>query len=326
MSNVPIYQFVSNILQVFKAYLPFSATTVPTASISLVNFKERTVGIGNRISAVKFGGFNLFEIKGIRLEALVRFQQWADTYEAINSENEKLCKTLLADRVKLKELGVLQLDLERSSDVEFIASLNAWRIISDYKVLFEFQYTDNDHAASLITHIPVESKLENYQDSLEVFNVLSDGMVRWDNETAMPLVIKGPVKLKTLSGISFIPGDIPSGYVSITRSFLGATENPKIFPSLSSFLDSVAGQNSNESNAKVNFDSVAVFLSTLTSTYEPLILGDWNLDNEADQYETASFTFNDAIYLKSHTDFVTIAYDGIKFDQPSVVYLRVGKE
>jgi hypothetical protein len=326
MNNSQINQVLSNFLGIFKSYVPSSAGTVSKSLVSVVNFKERSVGLGNRISTVKFGGFNLQEIKGMRFDTLVRFQQLADTFEAINSDHDKLCNALLTDLDNLKKLGILQLNLERSSDIEFVASINAWRIISDYKILYEFQYTDSDDAASLIAQIPIESRLENFDQFPEVFDVYSENMIRWDNESASPLLIKGPAELKILSGISFIPSDIPSGHVSIIRSFFGTTQEPKIYASLSSFWDSVAGQNSTEINAQVKFDSISDFLNTLTSTYEPLLLGDWNLEDKPDQYEVASTSFKSSICLKSKSDFFNIKYEGIKFNHPGVVYLRADKE
>jgi hypothetical protein len=260
------------------------------------------------------------------LEAVVRFQLWAATPAEAETAIADLNARLLAGRDALWIAGVLKLALVDSAVAEFVTSVNAWRKTADYRLLYEFHYEDSDGAESLIAKIPVQSDLEALDSPERETTVVTGEMVRWDNEATPALVIRGPFNISSLAVLAFVPGSAPTGTVTVKRTFDGAAGPATPHPTWAAFLAAVAGPNALERHAQISFASLADFLAEFTSAGDPVSLGDWNVDNVPDSYQAKALSIQPIIYLTSVLDRLEITYQGTKFDQVGVVYLRAQRK
>src|SRR5262245_14564136 len=72
---------------------PGSPLPPPTVSLSSVN--ERGVGLGNRVGQDLRGSFGVATLKGVRLDAVARYQLWADTPGDVEAVSQTLIGQLL---------------------------------------------------------------------------------------------------------------------------------------------------------------------------------------------------------------------------------------
>jgi hypothetical protein len=257
----------------------------------------------------------------MRLDALVRFNLWADDLPAIEAFIAGLNAQLIASRDALWEAGFLRVALEATSPAEEVTSFSAWRQYVDYRILFEFRYADTDGAESLIARIPIHTDPEVRDSPDRETTVVTDKMARWDNLDAPLLVVRGPFSVGRLSALSAIPGLAPGGAVTITRTFDGASGPPVDHPApLAGFLAAVAGPDAPERHAQIVFPSLSDFLAALSAAGDPLIMGDWDTDGVLDSYQPRSLAIEPAIRLPSASDRLEI--QSTAFDQVAVVYLR----
>lgn len=299
-------------------YLPIASPPLPAPSVSVASVKERAVGLGNRRGTETRGSFAVVELKGIRLDALARFQLWASGPAEAETAMTSLNTNLMADRDELWTKGFLRLALEATPPADLVpAPISAWRKHADYRVLYEYPYTDTDGAESLIARIPVgiDSK---FGESTTV----TDEMVRWDNQDAPPLVVRGRFSVGGLSALVFIHGPGPSGTVTLMRTFDGATGAPATHAPLAAFLAAVAGSNAPERHAQVTFASLSDFLAAFSAAGDPVALGDWDADGVPDEYQPRTLALEPAIQLPGAADRLEIIYQSAAFDQVAVVYLR----
>lgn len=311
-------QVVSDLLDVLKTYLPSTTlSSLPAPSISIFSLQERTVGLGNRLGKETRNALSITELKGGRLDAVVCFQLWAYTPEAVDLALDQLHGRLLAAKDKLRAKGFLRLAAEETLLEEYVSTLNAWRKTTKYRVLYEFRYSDTDGAESLIAQIPIGIDGE-YGESTTV----TDRMVRWDNQTAPLLVLRGCFAVVRLSSLAFIPGSAPSGTVTLTRTFDGASGTPTSYPTLQSFLAVVAGSNPAERHGQFTFSTLSDFLTAFDLGGDPIELGDWDEDFVPDHYESKTLTFEPAILLPTEADRLEINYQNTSFDRVAVFYLR----
>lgn len=233
---------------------------LPVPTLSVVSVTERAVGLGSRIGTENRGPFTVAALKGIRLEAVVRYHLWADTSNNVDRDIQALIKRLLGDRDVLRAAGFLRLGLKSTSASENVFAEDAWRQSAEFGVLYEFPYQDSDDADSLIARIPI-----NISEEFTESTTITDEMVRWDNESAPPLLLRGGLSIGKLSGLAFIPGTAPTRTVTLTRTFDGATGLPLTHPTMTSFLAAVAGANPPQRHANVAFTSLKTFLAAITS-------------------------------------------------------------
>ncbi len=325
-SAPPLDQVVAALLEILDDYLPPPPASLPAPSVTAISLKERPLGMGNRRGSETRGGFSVLALKGTRLEAMARFQLWATTSAEAETAMANLNARLLADRDALWSAGILRLALEDSSLADFASTANAWRKTADYWVLYEFHYEDSDGAESLIARIPIDSDLEVRNSPERETTVVTGEMIRWDNKAAPALVIRGPFKIGSLSVLAFVPGTVPTGTVTVKRSFEGAAGPPVTYPTWAAFLNAVASPNAQERHAQISFASLADFLAAFTAAGNPVVLGDWDLDNALDSYQAKALTIQPAIHLASASDLLEIAYQGAVFDQVGVIYLRVQRK
>jgi hypothetical protein len=199
-------------------------------------------------------------LKGIRLEAVVQYQLWAATSSNVDRDIQALIKRLLSDRDLLRAAGFLRLALKSTSASENVFAEDAWRQSAEFAVLYEFPYQDSDEADSLIARIPI-----NISEEFSESAIVTDEMVRWDNQSAPPLLLRGRLSIGKLTALAFIPGTAPTGKVTLTRTFDGAAGLPITHPTLTSFLAAVAGASPSQRHAEVVFTSLEKFLAAITS-------------------------------------------------------------
>jgi hypothetical protein len=324
-STSPVDQAVSALLDILDDYLPPPVASIPEPSVAAINLHERSVGLGNHRGTERRGAFLALALKGVRLEGAIRFQLWATTPVDCEAAMTDLNGRLMGDKGALWNAGILQLALERSTPPDLFPSLSAWRTTASYRVLFEFRYEDSDGAESVITRIPIDSDLEVHDAPERETTAVTDEMVRWDNEAAAPLTVRGPFTIASLSALSFIPGTAPTGTVTVKRTFDGAIGPPGTYPDWSAFLTAVGGANAPERHAQTQFSSLTELLAAFTPAGDPVTLGDWDLNDVPDNYDTSVLALQPPILLSGMTDLFEITFQGAMLDQLAVVYLRSGR-
>jgi hypothetical protein len=233
---------------------------LPPAAVFLTSVVERTVGLGSRVGTDTRGPFSVAALRGLRVEAVVRFEIWRRTPAEVGQAVGDLITNLLGDRDALRVEGFLRVSLKNTGSSENVFAEEAWRQNVEFDVLFEFPYRDSDGAESLIARIPIDMTGEFTETTTVV-----DEMTRWDQEDAFPLALRGPLNIGALTALAFIAGLAPTGQVTITRTFDDAPGLPTNHPALPSFLAAVTGDNPAQRHANVTFVSLVEFLRALAS-------------------------------------------------------------
>jgi hypothetical protein len=309
-------------LTVLKGFLPPApvlSPPVPAPGLSLVGLQERTVGLGQRVGTDLRGPFSVAALKGIRLEAVVRYQVWANTLPDVELSIQDLIVRLLGDRDALRAAGFLRLALNSTSAGENVET-DIWRETADFAVLYEFPFVDSDGADSLIAQIPIKLDGE-LTESLTV----SDEMTRWDNLSAPSLALRGRSIIGGLSALAFTPGTVPGGAVTLTRTFDGASGTPPTHPDLPTFLAAVTDPDNPAREGRVSFASLTDFLAAFSAAGDAITLGDWDEDllHTPDSYQSLALPIEPPITLPGVADRFEITYQ-ITVPSPNavVVYLR----
>jgi len=316
----PTLDAVANsMLKPLRQYLPPKTPAIPEPTVSVASMAERAIGIGRSRGGNSLGSFGVVSLKGIRLEALARFQLWARNPIQVERAISNLNMRLMADRENLRSQGFLRVALEITPPAEsFPNPVGAWRKFADYRVLYEFDYQSSDGAQGLIARIPVR-----IDDGLNQSMTITDGMTRWDNTTAPAVVVRGTAAVSGMSLLSFVPGPLPTGPVTVTRTYDGAPGNPPAYATLAKFLAAISGSASHR-HAKFTFPSFGGFRNAFKSVGGPITLGDWNKDGTADEYRPSILTIAPPVGLPTIRDRFEVNYDsGRKFDRIGVVYLRL---
>lgn len=114
-------QVMAAMMGVLTPYLPPPDPPLPNPAVSVASVKERSVGMGSQRGADTLGPFGAIDPKGVRLEAVIRFQLWAagptqadDSFTTLNSQ-------ILAARDTLFRQGFLRLSLESAPPPDFFA-------------------------------------------------------------------------------------------------------------------------------------------------------------------------------------------------------------
>ncbi|MCA1567694.1 MAG: hypothetical protein LC803_19025 [Acidobacteria bacterium] len=272
----------------------------PQPSLSLVSVTERAVGIGNLRGTGMVGPFNVRSLKGVQLDAVVRFQYWAETPEESDALVTGLQGRLRSAGNELRAAGFLRIEAAGITVAESVAAVNDfWRKSADYRVLYEFQYEDNDDALGLIAKIPVDVA-GFFANPMEI----TDDMVRWDDVAAPALAVRGsgtrPRRLSALTAVAFLP-DTPAiwdGLGVTVRVSVGGVEDEQNFASVRSFLDAF-----DELEGTIVLNGNSYFAGRL-----PL--------------EAVGFPVALPFILKGD-DFLTVSYSDEKFDGDAIFYLRV---
>jgi hypothetical protein len=201
--------------------------------------------------------------------------------------------------------------------------VNGWRKATSYDVLYEYRYVDSDDADSLITAIPVTTDPERAGSPDREQQTVTDEMVRWDNEAAPELVLRGPAAISRISALVFEPGPTFGGTVVVRRAD-GRSGTVTHLPDLTAFLDATTGDAPVTTNADVSL-APDDFLTALGAAGTGIELGDWDTDGATDAYTGFDRLLDATISLPAWTDVLSISYSGpaTGLDQTGVVYLRV---
>lgn len=268
---------------------------LPTPGVSIVSVAERTVGLGNRRGTNAVGPFAVLALKGVRLDAVVRYQYWAGDPAGADALISGLQTRLGTADEQLRALGFLRIAGEGTSLAENIATLNAWRKTADYRVLYEFRYQDADGAESLIARIPIDINSE-FNESTSV----SDEMIRWDNLRAPVLSVRrgrhSVLQVGALNILAFLPAGWNGNAVTLTASVNG-TVTQQIFASVRDFLNAF------------ELETQVVELGGAPYREGRIVFPNPN--------------FPAPIILRTDQDFFRITYSSPSFDSQAVVYLRV---
>lgn len=305
---------------------------LPEPSVSVTSVTERALAVGNRRGTERRGSFALVELKGGRLEAGVRFQFLADDSGVVDAAVQELHKRLLAARDELWVAGFLRFAAEETSLAEHVSTLNVWRKITDYQVLYEFHYQDTDGAESIIARIPIHSDPEERDSLQRETTLVTDEIVRWDEKRdrdhpgAPPLEVAGSVgsrlQVTGLAILAYLPAGWTGKQVTLARLDRRSTDAATVYPTLEEFLAAVTDQTNPDRNAQVKFISIAAFLAEFEPAGDPIELGDWDEDGMPDVYQPGTLAFDPPIRLEKGYDLIRLGYQDSEFDRRAVVYLR----
>ncbi len=259
-------------LNALRQYLPPRNESLPEPTVSVFSANQRALGLGNLRNVESRSGFAVVEMKGVRFDAVARFQLWASDPSEADRTADQINRSLLADRNTLRAKGFLRLDLEKALPVEYMGALDAWRKAADYRLLFEFIYPHVD-SQSLLVRVPVVVDAA-FGESF----VVTKEIVRWDNETAPALIVGGPFLIRQLAALSFVAGQVPTGAITLRRTFKGATDSPTRYSDLASLLAATADPAVQERHGEVIFPSLTSFLDSFAEAGDPVLLGDWDQD------------------------------------------------
>jgi len=295
-----------------QGYLPQGSPAVPGPSVAVASLVERTVGIGNWRGAQTRGGIGPVDLRGGRIDAVVRFHVWAAQPSDAESAAQALSRRLLGDRGKLREIGFLRLALKDVTEPgpQLISGPDVWRDSAAFQVLYEYVFDSSD-GEGLIARIPVA-----IDSDLNESTTISDEMARWDDQTADPLVVRGRSRVGRISVLDSAAGAPPTGPVLLLRTHDGAEGPPIDHASLADFLAAVEGEVPAQNHARFIFASWTSFLASLQADPQPIILG-------GDECTPRELEIATPINLADPFDRFEIRYQDPAFDHPAVAYLRI---
>jgi hypothetical protein len=313
-------QVLQDMVDQLANFLPTPVGEIPAASVIVLSLNDAPVGLGNFIGSQPIGPIGFTEIKGGRLEAIVRFDLWGSGSAQVNDAMLLLQGNLLGARASLWDVGFLTFQAATSASPRFDESANAWNRSADYRLLYEYQYEDTA-GEGLISRIPIRVDQELVTENM----LITGEMARWDDTSALRLSVRGPATFRNLSALAFVASALPGGAVTITRTHDGATDPIQDFPNLDDFLTALADPPTPQRHARVVFASLTDFLAQFTPTGATLNLGDWNLDSLPDQYVSLERALVPPIQLLNRVDRLEVTYaDGnVPFDQVAVLYLKL---
>lgn len=313
---------IEEMLNRLRAFLPAAAPSLPAPDVLLVSLKENPVGVGNRRGNETRGSFGVVELKGNRLESKVRFELWAGNPGQAETDAAILNAHILTNKDILYANGFLRLKLENAPAAEHISSLNAWRKHVDYHILFEYRYLDTDSAHSLIARIPVHTDPEVENSPYRETNIITDEMVRWDNENAPLLQLRGKSNLSAISVLIFVSGAYPTDGVNLLRTYQNARGTPTDYANLTDFLNAVNDPISPDRHAQLSYATLTDFINEFSEDGGTIDLGDWDLNGLPDSYSPKTLNFIDPIKLPDATDIFEIGLQSAAFSEIAVMYMK----
>lgn len=320
-------QALSSMLRFLEdEFLEGESNPVPGSSVSVVRMAERALAVGNRRGMERrSNSLALVELKGGRLEGVLRFQLWGDDMQDVEAKTATLHHDLLGARDTLWTAGFLRLTAETTSVPEEVAGIGAWRQTAEYAVLYEYQYWETD-AESIIARIPIASDLEVRHSPARETTLVRDEMVRWDRDEAPDLELTAPSLSKLLihglAGLAYLPAGTTGGPVTLARLDRSSTLSPTTYPDLSAFHSALTDLTDPDRHAQVVFVSIAEFLDALEPAGEPIALGDWDEDGALDTYAPQVWRAVPPISLDSSDDLLSLSYADASLSGGAVVYLR----
>ena len=302
---------VAAMLQRLQAFLPL--TGPPPPSVTIVSLGEESAGLGGWRGLGFQDNFPI-ALKGVRIRSTVRFQLWNTQPELAQADAAGLIDQLLSQKDALASEGFLDMRLKDTSFVEHAPVVPAWRQAADFEILYEFHYQDTDGSGGLIARIPAE-----FRDGFGT-DLMSGDVAVWNEEGAETLRLNGSTSVEGLATLSLLPGAVPPGTVTITRTFQGAFGAPVAFGTLADFLNATSGPSPDERHASVEFASLTGFLNEVGAEGDAIEFLD-----EADvprDFRPRKRAFTPPIVLKSKVDRLEVAFGGSALAASQILYLR----
>ncbi|MBZ2199666.1 hypothetical protein [Occultella gossypii] len=315
---------VTAMLGVLGARLPAPLPGVPDSNVTIEQVTAKPVGLGDHIGTEGAPALGTRTLRGGRLDARVRFQLWAGSSPEVDAAVLDLQSTLLDDRDALRAEGFLRFAASQTTIAEHIPVVPAWRKASSYDVLYEYRYTADDDADSLIARIPVTTGHGDEAAPTNEAQTIVDELRRWDDEGAPALTVTGPTAVGTIAAIAYVPGPALGGTVTFARS---SGAGPTAFADLDGFLTAAGGAVPTHRDATVTLTPAAA-LAALGPAVPGPDLGDWDTDGTVDAYSGAARRLTTPILLAAGERFeITYTPPGASpgLDQTAVVYLRLSR-
>jgi hypothetical protein len=317
---------LNTLLGVLQSHIPSAGGSLPAAGVSAISVQERTLGLGNYRGTERRGNFAAVALMGGRLAGTARFELWGDTPGAVDTRVNQLQGALLAARDALWTAGFLKLAAAGAISAEHLQPPNAWRRSVDYTFLYEYHYQDSDGAESLLARIPIHSDLEERDSLVRETSVVTDRMVRWDDEAAPVLEFAASssagLRISGLASLATLPVGWTGHPVTLARLSRSAPAAPTTYPDLATFLAAVSDSVTPDRHAQVSFPNVAAFLAVFSNAGASLELGDWDEDGTPDLYEPKTLAFAPPLRLDTADDLFRLSYQDAVLDDKAVVYLR----
>ena len=238
MASPSLDQVVVAMMDALDDFLPPAPVGPPAPGVSLVSVTEKAVGLGTLRGLATRSPFSVSLLRGIRLDAVVRFQVWADTPADADALMTQQHALLLAAKEQLKTEGFLKLAAETTSLVDHAGAINFWRKTADYRVLYEFAFQDSGDSEGLIARIPVHINSVYNENT-----VVTDETVRWGNLEAPDLEVRagvaGEFRVRELSILAFLPAGWDGEAVTVSASAGGALQQ-RTYPSVRAFFNAFA--------------------------------------------------------------------------------------
>ena len=306
-SILSIDQVLDAMLDALRGFLtpivppgPPPPNPLPAPGLSVVTVTERPVGLGNRRGTDLLGPFAVLSLKGVRLEAVVRFQYWGSDPSEADLLVTDLQGRVAAAAATLRASGFLLIESAGATLAEHGNPIDAWRSTTDYRILYEFRYQDADGAESVISRIPIEID-SNFPDETSV----SDDMVRWDDAAAPALVVRrkrtSVFRVAALSILAFLPVAWDGDGVTIRVTIAGTTHEQ-------------------------TFATVRDFVNAFALETEVVALGANTYLAGRMEFPRANSNLNFPVLLSGDTDTFRVSYqepvEKPKFNSEAVVYLR----
>jgi hypothetical protein len=213
-----------------EGFLPAPVGAEPTPSTQVVSCAERGVGIGGIRGIDRSAGFPSVALKGLRLDALVRFRLWGADLQAAEDAVVRLQDTVAAAPrdPRLPAMNVADLTDPISAT---IPAGTFWSSHVDYRVLFEHRFADADDAGGLIATIPVDGLAERF--------TVRDAMARWDDQAAPDLRVTAGGGLNQVGAVEvlFTLQDGWTGPPVTLETRTGGIVRRTVYPSVRAFTD-----------------------------------------------------------------------------------------
>jgi hypothetical protein len=295
-------------------------TGLPDPAVVVLQLAPRSLGIGGLRGLGREGGFAVKELRGGHVEATVRFQVWGDRMDSANAAMLGLQGRIFAAQSSLYAAGFLEVAGTAGALAD--QQGEAWARTGDYRVLFEYHLAPAPDAGSLIARIPIHAEQVGDAGLVTETTTIGDDLVRWDEQDAPALVLRGARAVDSVAALSFVPGPAPTGSVRVLRTNEHAAGPPRDFATLPEFLAALDDPLAPETHGQLNLASLGDFLTAFTPVGDTVPLGDWDGVGGVDAYEAGRLDLTPAVQLPTAQDRLEISLELSPFDQVAVVYLR----
>jgi len=160
--NLTDYTLILNVKRIFKEllkdklpkevklldFLPTTKSQLPCLIISGIDCKLQPVGVGRIIGTKLKDKVELGIVEGARLSGSYKFDIWVEkgknSLEKLDQIAKGIMETIGGDGLGLRKKGILELSIEKISDVESSKENSAWQLKEialkktiEYKLLYE---------------------------------------------------------------------------------------------------------------------------------------------------------------------------------------------